>query len=441
MTVNSDAQAVNAAPVGADVGSSGARLRRLVLVATIGNTLDWYDFLIYGFLAGTIAKLFFPTESELASLLLSVATFGVGAVVRPIGALVLGIYSDRVGRKAALTLTIFLMALGTGLIAVAPTYASIGIWAPLLIVISRLLQGFSCGGELGGATAILVENAPDDRRGLYGSWQTASQAAGLMLGTMMTTLVSLSMTPAQFEAGGWRWLFAIGLLIVPVGFYVRSKLDEPEVFLKARKEAAVFSFTETVRDQYRPLLTGTGVGVLYAACAYVLFIYMPTFAVRQLVLPFSQALIATTVAGRVVFVGSPVLAAISDRYGRKPLLLVGALAFALLTYPAFAAISVQPSLAKLAVAQLVFGLAMAVYAGPAISVYAELFPTRLRSTAVSLVHNIPVAVVGGFAPLIVTWLIAATGNVLAPAFYVVAAAIVSTIAVLSLDDRFREPLR
>ncbi len=305
MTVNSDAQAVNAAPVGADVGSSGARLRRLVLVATIGNTLDWYDFLIYGFLAGTIAKLFFPTESELASLLLSVATFGVGAVVRPIGALVLGIYSDRVGRKAALTLTIFLMALGTGLIAVAPTYASIGIWAPLLIVISRLLQGFSCGGELGGATAILVENAPDDRRGLYGSWQTASQAAGLMLGTMMTTLVSLSMTPAQFEAGGWRWLFAIGLLIVPVGFYVRSKLDEPEVFLKARKEAAVFSFTETVRDQYRPLLTGTGVGVLYAACAYVLFIYMPTFAVRQLVLPFSQALIATTVAGCVVFVGSP----------------------------------------------------------------------------------------------------------------------------------------
>ncbi len=296
MTVNSDAQAVNAAPIGADAGSSGARLRRVVLVATIGNTLDWYDFLIYGFLAVTLAKLFFPTESELASLLLSVATFGVGAVVRPIGALVLGIYSDRVGRKAALTLTIFLMGLGTGLIALAPTYASIGIWAPLLVVMSRLLQGFSCGGELGGATAILVENAPEGRRGLYASWQTASQAAGLLLGAMMTTLVSLSMTPAQFEAGGWRWPFAIGLIIVPVGFYIRSKLDEPEMFLKARKEAAVFSFTETVREQYRPLLIGTGVAVLYAACAYVLFIYMPTFAVRQLGLPFSQALIATTAA-------------------------------------------------------------------------------------------------------------------------------------------------
>jgi MFS transporter, MHS family, proline/betaine transporter len=442
MTSNSHARTADAAPiVYVSVTSSAAKRRRVVLAATIGNTLDWYDFLIYGFLAATIAKLFFPTESELASLLLSVATFGVGAVVRPVGALVLGIYADRVGRKAALTLTIFLMALGTGLIAVAPTYASIGIWAPPLVVMSRLLQGFSCGGELGGATAILVENAPEGRRGLYASWQTASQAAGLLLGAMVTTLVSLSMTPAQFEAGGWRLPFAIGLIIVPVGFYIRSKLDEPELFLKARKDAAVFSFTETVRDQYRLLLTGMGVAVLYAACAYVLFIYMPTFAVRQLGLPFSQALIATTAAGCVVFVGSPILAGISDRHGRRPLLLVGALAFALLTYPAFVAISVQPSLAKLAAAQLVFGLAMAAYAGPAISVYAELFPTRLRSTAVSLVHNIPVAVVGGFAPLVVTWLIAATGNVLAPAFYVVAAAIVSTIAVLSLDDRFREPLR
>src|SRR5262245_10897849 len=216
MTSDSRARTVEAEPT-AEVSSGGAKRRRVILAATIGNTLDWYDFLIYGFMAGTIAKLFFPTESELASLLLSVATFGVGAVVRPVGAVVLGIYADRVGRKAVLTLTIFLMALGTGLIAVAPAYASIGIWAPGLIVISRLLQGFSCGGELGGATAILVENAPDVRRGLYASWQTASQAAGLLLGAMTTTLVSLSMTPAQFEAGGWRLPFAIGLIIVPVG--------------------------------------------------------------------------------------------------------------------------------------------------------------------------------------------------------------------------------
>src|SRR5260370_26878226 len=195
MTVNSDAQAVNAAPIGADAGAGGARVRRVVLGATIGNTLDWYDFLIYGFLAVTLAKLFFPTESELASLLLSVATVGVGAVVRPIGALVLGIYSDRVGRKAALTLTIFLMGLGTGLIALAPTYASIGIWAPLLVVMSRLLQGFSCGGELGGATAILVENAPEGRRGLYAGRQAPSPAARLLPGGLVAQAGLLFITP------------------------------------------------------------------------------------------------------------------------------------------------------------------------------------------------------------------------------------------------------
>jgi len=262
-----------------------------------------------------------------------------------------------------------------------------------------------------------------------------------LLGAMITMLVSLSMTPVQLEAGGWRWPFAIGLLIVPVGLYVRSKLDEPELFLRARKEAPVFSFTEMVRGEHRALLTGIGVAVLYLACAYVLFVYMPTFAVRQLGLPFSQALIATTVAASVVFACSPVFAAISDRHGRKPLLLLGASAFALLTYPAFALIVAHPSLGRLAAVQSGFALAMAMYAGPAISVYAELFPTRLRSTAVSLIYGITAALVGGFAPLIVTWLIAATGNPLAPAVYVVAAAIISAVALLGLRDRFREPLR
>jgi MHS family proline/betaine transporter-like MFS transporter len=208
---------ISAASMASQAPLSAAR-RRVVLAATIGNTLEWYDFLIYGFLAVTIAKLFFPTENELTSLLLSVGTFGAAAVVRPIAGVILGIYADRVGRKAALTLTIFAMGLGTGLIVFAPTYASIGICAPVLMVSARLLQGFACGGELGGATAILVENAPDHSRGLYASWQTASQAVGVLLGAMVTMLVSLSMTQAQLEAWGWRLPFAFGLLIVPIGF-------------------------------------------------------------------------------------------------------------------------------------------------------------------------------------------------------------------------------
>ena len=279
-----------------------------VLAATIGNTLEWYDFLIYGFLAVTIAKLFFPTENELTSLLLSVGTFGAAAVVRPIAGVVLGIYADRVGRKAALTLTIFTMGLGTGLIVVAPTYASIGIWAPVLMVTARLLQGFACGGEWAEQRQFSSRMRRISSRGLYASWQTASQAAGVLLGAMVTMLVSLSMTQAQLEAWGWRLPFAFGLLIVPVGFYIRSKLKEPDAYLKARTEAPVFSFMRMLLGERRSFVIAVGVAVLYLACAYVLFVYMPTFAVRQLQLPFSQALIATTLASAVLFVCSPIMA-------------------------------------------------------------------------------------------------------------------------------------
>ena len=421
--------------------SSAAMRRRIVVAATIGNTLEWYDFLVYGFLSVTIGKLFFPTESEFTSLLLSVATFGVGFVTRPIGAVVLGAYADRVGRKPALSLTILIMALGTGLIAAAPTYRAIGIAAPLLIVTARLLQGFSCGGELGGATAILVEHAPEGRRGLYASWQLASQAAGFLLGAVVTMTVSLSMTQPDLEAGGWRWPFVIGLLIAPIGLYVRSRLDEPELFLKAVRRAPDVSITTALRDQYRPLLIGIGIAVLYLSGAYVLLVYMPTYAVRQLHLPLGQALAAAAIAGCVLFVCSPVLGAVSDRYGRKPVTIVAALGFALLTYPAFMLMTMQPNVAKLAVVQSGFALLLAMYAGPAISIFAELFPTHMRSVAVALVYNLTVVVVGGFAPLIVTWLIAATGTPLAPAFYVIGAAAISLTALVALRDRFREPLR
>jgi MHS family proline/betaine transporter-like MFS transporter len=361
-------------------------------------------------------------------------------VVRPISGVAVGIYADRVGRKAALMLTIFTMGLGTVLIVFAPTYASVGIWAPVLMVSARLLQGFACGGELGGPTAILVENAPNHSRGLYASWQTASQAAGVLLGAMVTMLVSLSMTQEQLEIWGWRLPFAFGLLIVPVGFYVRSRLSDPDLYLGARIKAPISSFARMLLRERHALVVGVGIAALYLACGYVLFIYMPTFAVRQLKMPFFEALIATTLASAVVLACCPIIAAISDRYGRKPLLMVGAATFATLTYPAFVLITVQPSLPKLAAVQIGFALAAATYMGPAISVYAELFPTYLRSTAVSLVYGVAVVLVGGFSPLIVTWLMAATGNPTAPAFYVIGAAAVSGVALLGLRDRFREPL-
>jgi MHS family proline/betaine transporter-like MFS transporter len=435
---NPDASAEPIEPLTSE--SISAQRRRVVLAATIGNTLEWYDFLVYGLLALTIAKLFFPTGSELTSLLLSMATFGVGLVMRPVGAIVLGTYADRVGRNAALSLSILLMALGTGLIAVAPTYEAIGIWAALLIVLARLLQGFSCGGEPGGAIALLAESAPERRRGLYASWQAASQAGGFVLGAVVTLIVTSSMSPAQLEAGGWRLPFVFGLLIAPVGFYIRSKLDEPELFLKTYHVGSPVA-TDTLQREARPTLTALGISVLFLVSAYILFVYMPTFTVRQLQLPLSDALLATIVGGSVVFASTPVAAAISDRIGRKPMLQLAALAYLLLTFPAFALLTAQPSFALLTVVQAGFAVLMAMYGGPLVAVLAELFPTRLRATAVALVYNLTAAVIGGSAPVIVTWLVATTGDPRAPALYVTAAAVISGGALFWLRDRYMEPLR
>jgi MHS family proline/betaine transporter-like MFS transporter len=353
--------------------SLNVKRQRIVLAATIGNILEWYDFFVYGLLALTIAKLFFPAASELASLLFSMASFGVGLAMRPVGAIVLGIYADRVGRKAALSLAIFIMALGTGLIAVAPTYESIGVWAPILMVFARLLQGFSCGGEPGGAIALLIESAPPRRRGLYASWQAACPAAGFLLGALVTLALTLMMSPSEIEAGGWRWPFVLGLLIAPVGFYIRFKLDEPELFLKARDEAHRATAADMLRRERRPILIGLGVSVLFFVSAYLLLVYMPIFAVKQLELSMSAALLASIFAASVVFVFTPMAAAISDRIGRKPMLQLASLGYLLLAYPAFALMTTQPSLAVVTLVQSGFGLLLAIYGGPVMSVLAELF--------------------------------------------------------------------
>lgn len=417
-----------------------ARRFRVVLAATIGNTLEWYDFLVYALLAVTIARLFFPAGNELNSLLLSMATFGIGLVTRPVGAVVLGIYADRVGRKAALSLAILMMALGTGLIAIAPTYEVIGIWAPLLIVFARLLQGFSCGGELGGAIALLVENAPERRRGLHASWQAASQSAGFLLGALVTLAVTLTMTPAQLESGGWRWPFVFGLLIAPVGLYIRSQLQEPELFLKARKAARSSAMADTLRQEGRLAFLALGVSVLYVVSAYVLFVYMPTFAVRQLHLSFTSALLAAIAAASLNLLCTPLAAAVSDRVGRKPMLQLATVAYLLLTYPAFALLTARPNAAVFTVVQLGFAALMALYGGPVVAVLAELFSTRVRSTAIAVAYNL-VAMLGGFAPFVVTWLIAATGNPRAPAFYVIGGTVISGCSLFWLRDRYMEPLR
>jgi len=419
---------------------SKATRRRAIIAATIGNGLEWFDFTVYSFFAVIIAKLFFPTGNDLTSFLLTVATFGVGFFMRPVGAIVLGVYADRVGRKAALTLTILLMALGTAIIGLAPTYESIGLWAPALIVLARLIQGFSAGGEVGGATAFLIEHAPDEERGMYASWQQASQGISFMLGAAMGALVTNGLDQAQIDAWGWRIPFLFGLLIGPVGMYIRSHLEEPPEFEQRQAERRAnnvkFSpLSQVLHDHPREVLAGLGVTILWTVCTYVLVFYMPSYAKQQLGLPLGATFQSTAICGAIILVLCPLMGMLSDRVGRKRMLSVVALAILVLAYPLFHWLNVSPTTATLLQVQIVLGILLAAFTGPAPAVLAEQFPTEVRSTGLSLAYNFAVTIFGGFAPLIVTWLIESTHNKLAPAYYVIAAAAISFVALIFMHDR------
>jgi MHS family proline/betaine transporter-like MFS transporter len=418
---------------GVTVATRAAR-RRALAAAVIGNTLEWYDFAVYAFLAVTIAKLFFPAGSETVSLLASLATFGVGFVTRPVGALVLGSLADRAGRKSTLLITIVLMGLGTAMIALAPTYATVGWWAPLIIVVARLIQGFSAGGELGSATSLMLENAAPNRRGFAASWQQASQAATLILGSLVGAAVTGLLPPGVLEAWAWRAPFLLGLLIVPVGLYIRRRIEESPAFaaLGAAKESRPLA---RVLSAYpRQLVAGLGLVVVWTVCTYFFLIYMPTYALRQLGLPQSASLLANGVALSVLAILAPVFGHLSDRIGRKPLLVAGAAAIAVAAYPLIAILSAYPSIAMLVAVQAGIAVLIALFTGPAPAALGELFATSVRSTGMSIAYNGAVTIFGGFAPFIATWLIAQTGNNLAPAYYVVGAALVSLLALMLMRE-------
>ncbi|WP_407158307.1 MFS transporter [Bradyrhizobium sp. STM 3557] len=415
-----------------------AKRRRAIIAATIGNLLEWYDFFAYGVLAIPMAKLFFPAQNEVTSLFLALATYGGGVAMRPFGAVVLGLYADRVGRKASLCLSMYLMGLGTALIAFAPTYESIGVAAPLLVLLARLLQGFSGAGELGSATALLVEIAPPNRRGLYASFNAASQQIGFVIAAFVVMTVNVAMTPAQIEAWGWRLPFSLGLAIVPTAIYIRSEVQESDLFLTKQRERKD-RLAGAAIGTGRPLLLAIGILSLYVVAGNIIFVYMPTFAARKLGLPSSGALLATIVATCVMIVCTLVAAMISDRVGRKPLLLFASVTYALIIYPAYLVVTTWPSVQMLMLVQSALALLNAIYIGPLMSTIAELFATSLRATAVAVAYGLTV-MVGALSPALATWLIDFTGDSRAPAFAIIATSLLTSLALVQFTDRYREPL-
>jgi MFS family permease len=410
-----------------------------IVAAVIGNALEWYDFIVFGFFTVVIARLFFPSDSQYASLLLTTATFGVGFFMRPVGGVLLGIYADRRGRKAALLMVITLMTIAIAMIAFAPTYAAIGVAAPLIMVVARLLQGFSAGGEFASATAFLTESAPVTRRGLYGSWQMVGQGLAVLLGAILGTLLTRSLTPETLDSWGWRIPFLFGLIIGPVGLYIRRKLDETSAFLQSNRSLAGQQGAGSVlMSHVKEMLACLGMVVSGTISFYVILIYIPTFARTQLHLPLDQAFLAQSIGLACEVVLIPICGLLSDFVGRKPVMITALVLDLLVTYPLFSWVSASPSFGALLTMQIILCSLFGVFNGPISTALAEQFPTRVRSTALAIAYNIAVMLFGGFAQFFVTWLIQATGTPIAPAYYLMFGAAVGLLAAFFLKERARD---
>ncbi|MDR3095884.1 MAG: MFS transporter [Paraburkholderia sp.] len=418
-------------PVSIDGTAAGTR--RAVIAASLGNILEWYDFVLYAYFSPQIARHFFPAASETTSFLIAIATFGVGFVARPLGAAVLGAYGDRTGRKAALLLVILLMAAGTAMIGLTPAFASAGLAASVSIVVARLLQGFASGGEWGGATTFIVEYAPGHRRGLYGSWQQASLAVALLLGSLSAGAMTWFMPAQSLDNWGWRVPFVAGALVIGAfGFWLRRNIEEPPhgVAGRARTAAPRASPLRTAwREHRRALGIGSLFTVGWTVTNYLYLLYMPIYLMRTLQLPAGKALVAASMQIVCFMALSPVAGRLSDRWGRRRVMTAGTVCVLLGTYPLFAFMSAHPGIVPVTFAACTLAAFMAMMTGAAPAWQAELYPATVRTTSISLSYNFAVTLFGGFAPFVATWLIDVTGDALAPTWYISACAAASLIAV------------
>ena len=422
--------------------------RRAVAAAVVGNVLEWYDFAVYGYVAAIIGRSFFPTGDATTELLASFGAFGVGFLARPLGGIVIGRLGDVRGRKVALLLTIFLMAGGTVLMGLIPTYRRIGVAAPLLVLVARLVQGFSAGGEWGGSTAFIVEWAPDGRRGFYGSLQQCSVAGGLLLGSGTAAILTSVLTPAAMETWGWRTLFILGGLLGPVGLWMRRGIEETPAYRKARDAEDVAAPGPTAEAPWgdagtRPvILAGRAFGftVVWTVSYYIFLNYMPTFVATYGHLSEAQALWSNTLGLVVLILAIPLMGSLSDRVGRRPLLLLCCVAFVVTPWPVATFLVGGPSFGAVVILQLGLGGIIALFSGAGPAAIAEIFPTRTRSTLMTTAYALAVAIFGGFAPTVATGLIRLTGSPVAWVYYVMAAAAVSGVVIWRLEETAHRPL-
>jgi MHS family alpha-ketoglutarate permease-like MFS transporter len=426
-----------------DVSEGAARLRAetvaarnkgsVVLGATIGNFIEWYDWTIYGLFSGVFSSQIFPSNDKTVSLLVVLATFALGFLMRPVGAIVLSPLADRLGRRQMLSLTLLLMGAGSLAIALTPSFDKIGYGAPVIMLLARLLQGFSAGGEYQGASVFLVEHAPAHRRGLVGSMQNLSIGVAVLVANGVASLTTASFAPDELREWGWRVPFAVGALMSLYGLYIRKGLPETPLFIETAQRAAIEKrpLLQVIREFPREALYVFSIQMT-TVFFYLWTIYLPTYANLVSGLPLKQGFIGGTIGLACFCIALPLAGHLSDRIGRKPLLLATSIGFLLLAYPMLSAIRGGGMTSFVAVA-CIGCMLIALLDAVMPAVLCELFPTRVRASGVGLPYAVASAVFGGTTPLIATSLIS-SGFVMGPAFYVMLLAAICTAVYLTMPE-------
>jgi MFS transporter, MHS family, citrate/tricarballylate:H+ symporter len=388
----------------------------MVLRVTSGNFLEMFDFFLSGVYASYIAKAFFPLENEYASLLLTFVAFGAGFLMRPLGAIILGAYVDRIGRRKGLIVTLSIMAAGTVLIAFVPSYATIGLFAPLLVLIGRLLQGFSAGVELGGVSVYLSEMATPGRKGFYASWQSASQQAAIIVSAALGFALNAWLAPAQLDDWGWRIPFFVGCMIVPFVFVIRRSLQETEEFLARKHHPTPREIYRSILANWSIVVAGMMMVIMTTVSFYLITVYTPTFGKTVLKLSEADSLIVTICVGVSNFIWLPVMGALSDRIGRRPILIAFSTLALITAYPALSWLVEGPTFTKMLIVELWLSFIYASYNGAMIVALTEVMPIGVRTSGFSLAYSLATTF-GGFTAAICTWLIATTGDNASPGYW------------------------
>jgi MFS family permease len=406
-----------------------SRLGAVIRVAS-GNFLEMYDFMVFGYYAGAIGRAFFPAGSAFASLMLAFATFGAGFLMRPLGAVVLGTYADRRGRRAGLLLTLALMAVGILLTACTPGYATLGLAAPLLVLGGRLLQGFSAGMELGGVSVYLAEIATPGHRGFYVSWQSASQQVAVMFAALIGLALHSRLTAAAMAGWGWRVPLLLGCAVVPLVLWLRRSLEETAAFISRPHRPGVAQLLRSLRANWTRVVLGALLVTMTTVSFYLITAYTPTFGSEVLKLSDTDAFVATLCVGASNLCWLPVMGALSDRVGRRPLLIGCTLLMLLTAFPVMSWLVQAPSFPRLLVTSLWLSFLYASYNGAMVVFLTELMPAEVRATGFALAYSLATSLFGGFTPAISTWLIHLTHNRAVPALWVSLAAALSLGATL-----------